>query len=200
MNKMEKKRTGKINRQTEETDINLSLNIDGTGNYQIDAGIGFLNHMLALFACHGSFDLELTAQGDLDIDAHHTVEDIGICLGRGFKAAFGDKTGVTRFGHALVPMDEALAMVVVDLSGRGYLAFEASIPAAKIGDFDTELVEEFLRSLAVNGEFTLHVRLLCGGNSHHICEAIFKALGRALKDAVALDARTQGVPSTKGVI
>lgn len=197
---MDNKRNGKINRQTKETDINLSLDIDGGGNYQIDTGIGFFNHMLALFARHGSFNLDLTAQGDLDIDAHHTVEDIGICLGRALKDALGDKAGVTRFGHALVPMDEALAMVAVDLSGRGYLAFDAFIPAAKIGDFDTELMEEFLHALAVNGEFTLHARLLCGGNSHHICEAFFKALGRALKDAVAFDIRTQGVPSTKGVI
>ncbi|MEW6423459.1 MAG: imidazoleglycerol-phosphate dehydratase HisB [Bacillota bacterium] len=194
---MDRQRTGEISRQTAETGINLRLNIDGAGNYQINTGLGFFDHMLALFARHGTFDLELTAKGDLNVDAHHTVEDIGICLGRALKAALGDKAGIARFGHALVPMDESLAMVAVDISGRGYLAFATRFPAAKVGGFDTELVEEFLRALAVNGEFTLHVRLLAGRNSHHICEAIFKALGRALRDAVSLDERGQGVPSTK---
>ncbi|MEW6276812.1 MAG: imidazoleglycerol-phosphate dehydratase HisB, partial [Bacillota bacterium] len=172
---MDRQRTGEISRRTAETGINLRLNIDGAGNYQVNTGLGFFDHMLALFARHGTFDLELTAKGDLNVDAHHTVEDIGICLGRALKAALGDKAGIARFGHALVPMDESLAMVAVDISGRGYLAFAARFPAAKVGGFDTELVEEFLRALAVNGEFTLHVRLLAGRNSHHICEAIFKA-------------------------
>mgnify|MGYP005870016037 CR=1 FL=1 len=197
---MDKKRTSVVKRQTAETDVELRFTIDGSGNYQINTGLGFFNHMLSLFAKHGSFDLELTAQGDLNVDAHHTVEDIGICLGKALKGAVKDKAGISRFGHALVPMDEALAMVAVDLSGRGYLAFEVLIPATKVGEFETELVEEFMRSLAANGEFTLHVRLLAGHNSHHICEAIFKALGRALREAVAYDSRLRGVPSTKGVL
>ena len=197
---MDRQRTGEISRRTAETDIKLRLNIDGTGSYRINTGVGFFDHMLTLFARHGAFDLELIASGDLSVDAHHTVEDTGICLGRAFKAALGEKKGINRFGHALVPMDEALAMVAVDISGRGFLAFPDVFPAAKVGEFDLELVAEFCRALAVNGEFTLHVRLLAGRNHHHICEAVFKALGRALRDAVSLADRGPGVPSTKGIL
>lgn len=193
-------REAEINRQTGETQINLRLNLDGAGNYDIETGLGFLNHMLCLWTRHACFDLKLNGQGDLDVDAHHTVEDIGICLGLAVSEALGAKTGISRFGHALVPMDEALAMVAVDISGRGYLVFQADIPLPRLGNFDTELVEEFLRALAINGGFTLHVNLLAGSNSHHICEAIFKALGRALRDAVSLDARIEGIPSTKGIL
>lgn len=198
--KMNNQRIGEISRQTEETNIKLKLNIDGAGNYKINTGVGFFDHMLTLFARHGSFDLELIARGDLHIDAHHTVEDVGICLGRALKAALGGKSGIARFGHALVPMDEALALVAVDISGRGYLAFEVSGPTIRRGEFVPELIEEFLRALTVNGEFTLHVRLLAGRNSHHICEAVFKALARALRDALSFDRRQQGVPSTKGLL
>lgn len=193
-------RKAEVHRETKETKIKLRLNLDGTGNYHIETELGFLNHMLSLWARHASFDLELAGQGDLVVDAHHTVEDIAICLGRAIREALGDKSGIVRFGHSIVPMDEALTLVAVDISGRGHLAFEGTLPAARVGDFDTELIEEFLRALAVNGEFTLHVRLLAGRNSHHICEAIFKSLGRALRDAVSFDNRIKDIPSTKGVI
>lgn len=193
-------RMAEIQRQTAETEIRVRLDLDGTGSYRVDTGVGFMDHMLCLWARHGAFDLELTARGDLNVDGHHTVEDAGICLGRALKEALGDKQGIVRYGHALIPMDEALVLVAVDLSGRSYVAFDVSLPAARVGDFDTELVEEFLRALASNGDFTLHVRLLAGRNTHHIIEAIFKALGRALRTAVALDPRGHGVPSTKGVL
>ncbi|HAP93759.1 MAG TPA: imidazoleglycerol-phosphate dehydratase HisB [Desulfotomaculum sp.] len=193
-------RTAEVQRETKETKIKLRLNLDGTGNCQIETELGFFNHMLSLWTRHASFDMELTGQGDLVVDAHHTVEDIAICLGRAIREALGDKAGIVRFGHSIIPMDEALALVAVDISGRGYLAFEGTLPAARVGDFDTELVEEFLRALAMNGEFTLHVRLLAGRNSHHICEVIFKSLGRALHDAVSFDNRVRDIPSTKGVI
>lgn len=193
-------RKAEVHRETKETKIKLRLNLDGTGSYRIETELGFLNHMLSLWTRHASFDLELAGQGDLVVDAHHTVEDIAICLGRAIREALGDKAGIVRFGHSIVPMDEALALVAVDISGRGHLAFEGTLPAARVGDFDTELVEEFLRALAVNGEFTLHVRLLAGRNSHHICEAVFKSLGRALRDAVSFDDRIKDIPSTKGVI
>ncbi len=193
-------RQAKVARQTNETNISLSINIDGSGSSKICTEIGFFDHMLTLFTKHGGLDLELYAQGDLCVDAHHTVEDVGICLGRAVKEALGDKKGITRYGHAYVPMDEALALAVVDFSGRGYLVFDAVLPAPKVGEFDTELVEEFLRALAVNGEFTLHVRVISGKNTHHIIEAVFKALGRAVRQAAALDEKTNGVPSTKGVL
>ena len=193
-------RTAEVQRETKETKIKLRLNLDGTGNCQIETELGFFNHMLSLWTRHASFDMELIGQGDLVVDAHHTVEDIAICLGRAIREALGDKAGIVRFGHSIVPMDEALALVAVDISGRGYLAFEGTLPVARVGDFDTELVEEFLRALAVNGEFTLHVRLLAGRNGHHICEVIFKSLGRALHDAVSFDNRVRDIPSTKGVI
>lgn len=195
---MTKARTSKVSRTTTETDINIKLALDGKGSYILDTGVPFLDHMLALWSKHGMFDLEVEAQGDTGIDDHHTVEDIGICLGQAINQALGNKEGITRYGTAFAPMDEALAMVVVDISGRAYLSFDASMPASKVGDFDTELVEEFLRALANHADMTMHVRLLQGKNTHHIIEAIFKGLGRAIKDAVAIDARIEGIMSTKG--
>lgn len=191
-------RKSEISRTTTETNINVKINLDGKGSYGLDTGVPFLDHMLALWAKHGMFDLEIEAQGDIEIDDHHTVEDIGICLGRAISDALRDKAGIRRYGTAFVPMDESLAMVVVDISGRAYLAFDAAMPTQKVGDFDTELVEEFLRAFANQGEMTLHVRLLEGKNTHHIIEAIFKALGRALREAVSIDERIEGVMSTKG--
>ncbi|ADG81705.1 imidazoleglycerol-phosphate dehydratase [Thermincola ferriacetica] len=191
-------RTAEYTRTTTETDIQVALNLDGKGSYFLDTGVPFLDHMLALWSKHGLFDLDITAQGDTGIDDHHTVEDIGICLGRAFAEALGDKVGIRRYGTALVPMDEALAMAVVDLSGRGFLVFDAQLPCQKVGDFDTELVEEFLRAFAVNAELTLHVKQMAGKNTHHIIEAIFKALGRALNEASAIDENISGVLSTKG--
>ncbi len=191
-------RTAQVSRKTAETDIELSLVLedDETGN--IASGVGFLDHMLTLWSKHGLMRLDLKAVGDVEVDFHHTVEDIGICLGQALKEAVGDKKGIGRYGTAFVPMDEALVMVSLDFSGRSYLAFEVEIPTPKVGEFDTELVEEFLRALAFNAGITLHVRMLAGKNSHHIIEAIFKALGRALKEAIAVDPRIQGVLSTKG--
>lgn len=195
---MTKARTSKVSRTTTETDINIKLTLDGKGSYILDTGVPFLDHMLALWSKHGMFDLDIEAQGDTGIDDHHTVEDIGICLGQAINHALGNREGITRYGTAFAPMDEALAMVVVDISGRSYLSFDAQMPASKVGDFDTELVEEFLRALANHADMTMHVRLLQGKNTHHIIEAIFKGLGRAIKDAVAIDARIEGIPSTKG--
>ncbi len=195
---MSEERKSKITRTTTETDINLKLNLDGKGSYVLETGVPFMDHMLALWSRHGMFDLEVEAQGDIAIDDHHTVEDIGICLGQAIGGALGDKAGIKRYGTAFVPMDEALAMVVVDLSGRAYLAFDAKMPAQKVGDFDTELVEEFLRAFANNCGMNLHVRLMAGTNTHHIIEAIFKALGRAIRDAVSIDERIEGIMSTKG--
>lgn len=200
MIKMAMERTGAFSRKTGETEINVSLGLDGAGDSRVSTGLPFFDHMLTLLAKHAAFNLELTARGDLAVDGHHTVEDAGICLGRALQEAMGEKSGIRRYGHALVPMDEALALAAVDLSGRGFLAFDAVIPSLRVGDFETELVEEFLRALAANGEFTLHVRLLSGKNTHHIIEAVFKALARALRDAVAPDDRVGGVPSTKGTL
>lgn len=195
---MSQSRTAKVVRTTTETDINVSLNLDGKGGYILDTGVPFLDHMLALWSRHGLFDLDIAADGDTGIDDHHTVEDIGICLGEAIKEALGDKAGIRRYGTAFAPMDEALAMVVVDISGRAFLAFDAEIPAQKVGDFDTELVEEFMRALANHADITLHIKLLSGKNTHHIIEAIFKGLGRAMKEAVAKDEKIEGVLSTKG--
>lgn len=192
-------RQSEVARRTGETDITVTLAVDGAGECEADIGVPFLEHMLALMAKFANFDLKVKGRGDLHVDAHHTVEDVGICLGEAFVEALGDKRGINRFGHAIVPMDEALALVAVDLSGRGYLAFEAEMPAPRVGDFDTELVPEFLRALAVNGRFNLHVRLLAGRNTHHIIEAVFKGLGRALYEAVRIEGM-KGIPSTKGVI
>ncbi|MBO8137180.1 MAG: imidazoleglycerol-phosphate dehydratase HisB [Desulfotomaculum sp.] len=193
-------REAQVKRQTAETNIAVHLHLDGTGKTKVSTEIGFFDHMLNLWCRHGCFDLELYAQGDLCVDFHHTVEDAGICLGKAVKQALGDKSGINRYGHAIVPMDEALAMVAVDFSGRGFLQLDARFPAQKVGEFDTELVEEFLRALAINGEFTLHVKLFSGRNTHHIIEAIFKALGRAMRQAAAVDGKMTGVPSTKGML
>lgn len=193
-------RSAEILRKTAETDIQLSLQLDGQGSSRIDTGIGFFDHMLVLFAKHGLFDLQVVCSGDLVVDGHHTVEDIGIALGQAFGKAFGDKAGIKRYGTAFVPMDEALAMVSLDISGRPYLVYDVQTPAAQIGEYDCELTEEFLRALAVHAGLTLHVKLLSGKNSHHIVEAIFKALGRALDEATRKDERIVGVMSTKGML
>ena len=190
-----------INRKTAETDIELSLNLDGQGSSTTETGCGFLDHMLTLLARHGCFDLTVRCKGDVQVDDHHTVEDIGIVLGEAFARALGDKRGITRYGSAVLPMDEALILCAVDLSGRSYLGYALDIPSPKVGSFDTELVEEFWLAFTRASDSTLHLRQLSGSNSHHIIEGAFKAAARALRAAVALDA-AQGdrVPSTKGVL
>ena len=192
-------RTYEISRKTAETDIQLSLNLDGTGKSSIDTGCGFLNHMLTLFAAHGKFDLTVKCAGDTDVDDHHSVEDIGIVLGQAFQAALGDKRGITRYGSFLLPMDEALIQTAVDISGRACLCYGLEIPTQKIGSFDTELVEEFFLAFTRNCPMSLHIRQLAGKNSHHIVEGTFKSVARSLKAAVALDG-TNDIPSTKGVL
>ncbi|HWQ61970.1 MAG TPA: imidazoleglycerol-phosphate dehydratase HisB [Negativicutes bacterium] len=194
------KRSGKIERKTNETDIKLTIDLDGSGQAEVATGVGFFDHMLVLFAKHGLFDLAVKAAGDLEVDAHHTVEDVGIVLGKALAKALGDKGGIRRYGTAFVPMDEALAMVVVDVSGRPFLQYDVEVPASMIGGYAAELTEEFLRALAVNAGMTIHVRLLSGRNSHHITEAVYKALGRALSEATRSDERIVGVMSSKGVL
>ena len=190
-----------ITRKTAETDVTVTLNLDGTGSSSIDTGVGFLDHMLTLFAKHARFDLELTCKGDVQIDDHHSTEDTGICLGQALAAALGDKRGIARYGHALLPMDEALILAAVDLSGRDTLRYGLDIPTQKVGTFDTELVEEFLLAFVRSAGVTLHLRQLDGTNSHHIIEGAFKALARALRMAVAIDpAQANEIPSTKGVL
>lgn len=191
-------RTASIERKTSETQVTLTLNLDGSGESAIETGVGFLDHMLTLLAKHAVVDLTVKATGDLHIDQHHTVEDVGICLGQALRDALGDKAGIRRYGHFTLPMDETLVTVALDLSGRHYLAFDASFPSPKIGEFDTELVEEFMQALSGNALCNLHVEQRRGRNSHHIAEAIFKATGRALRMAVEHDPRMPGVPSTKG--
>jgi imidazoleglycerol-phosphate dehydratase len=191
-------RTASIDRKTAETDIQLTLNVDGSGRADIATGVGFLDHMLTLLAKHGAMDLTIRAKGDLEVDQHHTVEDTGICLGQALKQAIGDKAGIRRYGHFTLPMDETLATVALDLGGRFSLAIKADFPSAKIGDFDTELVEEFWRAFAANALCNLHILVHYGRNSHHISEAIFKATARALRMATESDPRMTGVPSTKG--
>ena len=194
-------RTAEIIRKTMETDIALTLNLDGCGGSSIDTGCGFLNHMLTLFAKHGRFDLTVKCVGDTDVDDHHTVEDIGIALGQAFAIALGDKRGCVRYGSMLLPMDEALILSAVDLSGRGFLAYEAELPTEKVGSFDCELAEEFWIAFARNAACTLHIRQLAGKNSHHIIEGMFKSVARSLKQAVAIDPDTANeIPSTKGVL
>jgi imidazoleglycerol-phosphate dehydratase len=194
-------RTATITRRTEETDIELALRLDGAGSYDIDTGCGFLNHMLELFSRHGRFDLALTCRGDVQVDYHHTVEDIAIVLGRAFKEALGDCAGIYRYGSVVLPMDEALILAAVDISGRAAVGYGLEIPTEKVGDFDTELVQEFLEGFARSLGCAVHVRQLAGQNSHHIIEGMFKALARALAQAVALDAAHPGeIPSTKGTI
>ena len=192
-------RTFAINRKTAETDIQLSLNLDGTGKSSIDTGCGFLNHMLTLFAAHGKFDLTVVCKGDIEVDDHHSVEDIGICLGQAFQAALGDKRGITRYGSFLLPMDEALIQTAVDISGRSCLNYGLQIPTQKIGSFDTELVEEFFLAFTRCCPMSLHILQLAGKNSHHIVEGCFKSVARSLKAAVALDGSNE-IPSTKGVL
>ena len=192
-------RVSEITRNTAETKIQLKLNLDGTGKADIDTGVGFLNHMLTLFAAHGKFDLTVKCAGDVEVDDHHSVEDIGICLGQAFQAALGDKRGITRYGSFLLPMDEALILSAVDISGRSCLCYGLEIPTEKIGTFDTELVEEFFLGFTRNCPMSLHLRQLSGTNSHHIVEGAFKSVGRALKAAVALDGSNE-IPSTKGVL
>ena len=192
-------RVSEMTRNTAETKIQLRLNLDGTGKAEIDTGVGFLNHMLTLFAAHGKFDLTVKCAGDVEVDDHHSVEDIGICLGQAFQAALGDKRGITRYGSFLLPMDEALILSAVDISGRSCLCYGLDIPTEKIGTFDTELVEEFFLGFTRNCPMSLHLRQLAGTNSHHIVEGAFKSVGRALKAAVALDGSNE-IPSTKGVL
>jgi len=193
-------RTAQLSRKTAETDITLKLELDGEGNSVIDTGIGFLDHMLTLFSKHGLIDLEIKAQGDLQVDAHHTVEDIGIVLGQAIKQALGDKSSIRRYGTSYVPMDEALAMVCVDLGGRPYLVFNSRYTNERVGDMETELVEEFFRAVSVNAAMNIHINVLYGSNNHHIVEAVFKAFGRALDEAVRCDGRIKGVMSTKGLL
>lgn len=194
-------RTAEIARKTAETDISLSLTLEGSGTSKIDTGVGFLDHMLTLFAKHGRFELNLTCKGDTQVDDHHSVEDIGICLGTAFAQTLGDCRGITRYGSFLLPMDEALILAALDISGRGMLCYDLAIPTQKVGTFDTELVKEFWEAFARNARVTLHLRQLAGENSHHIIEGAFKAVGRALRQAVRVDAESAGeIPSTKGVL
>ena len=190
-------RAAQIIRKTNETDIKLELALEGTGQYRADTGCGFLNHMLELFARHGRFDLGVRCTGDVEVDYHHTVEDIGIALGQAFARALGDKRGVARYGSFLLPMDEALSLVAVDLSGRGLLAMEVALPSRRVGDFDTELVREFFLAFAREAGVTLHLRGFCGENTHHVIESLFKGFGRAMKQAVAIDpAFADEIPSS----
>ncbi len=193
-------RTARIERKTAETQIELTLEIDGTGRSEISTGVGFLDHMLALLAKHAAIDLTVKAEGDLHVDQHHTVEDVGICLGAALREALGDKAGIQRYGHFTLPMEETLVTTALDLGGRAFFVFQAEFPSAKIGDFDSELVADFWQAFAANALANLHVVLHHGRNSHHIAEAIFKSAARALRMSVAPDSRISGVPSTKGTL
>jgi len=195
-----RKRVSEIRRRTKETDVRVKLDLDGAGRSKTDTGLPFLDHMLELFAKHGLFDLEVTCRGDLEIDDHHSVEDIAISIGRALDEALGDKKGIARYGEAIVPMDEALCRAVIDLSGRFYLIYEVATRRQKIGNFSVELAEHFWRSFAETAKFNLHIDCLRGRNTHHILEGTFKATARALRKAVERDARVTGVPSTKGVL
>ena len=194
-------RQASIERKTRETEIALTLNLDGTGKAQIDTGVGFLNHMLELLTFHGQFDLSVSCEGDIQVDDHHSVEDIGIALGQAFSQALGDKKGIVRYGNFLLPMDEALVLCAVDLCGRDTLGYQVNIPTQKVGSFDTELVQEFMLGFTRNAQACLHFVQMAGANSHHIIEAMFKGLGRALRQAVSIDpARAGETPSSKGVL
>lgn len=194
-------RSAEINRTTAETDICLTLNIDGDGVSEIDTGCGFLNHMLTLFARHGDFDLTVKCKGDIDVDYHHTAEDIGICLGTAFKNSLADMKGIMRYASTILPMDESLILSAVDISGRSFLAYTADIPTEKVGDFDTELVREFFEAFVRNAGITLHIKQLDGYNSHHIIEGMFKSVARSMKTAVSIDEKNKDkIPSTKGVL
>ena len=195
-----KARTAEISRNTAETQVEVRLNLDGEGKCDISTGIGFLDHMLTLLAKHGFMDLTVKAKGDLAVDSHHTVEDIGIVLGAALKEALGDKAGIHRYGNCFIPMDETLAQVCLDFSGRPFLVFGADIPKVQVGNYEAEMTEEFFRAVAMNCGLTLHIRVLYGSNVHHIIEAIFKAYARAVAEAVAKDARVKGVMSSKGVL
>ena len=198
---MSRERKISLERNTAETKISLSIDLDGTGKYQVDTGCGFLNHMLELFARHGRFDLTLKCDGDTQVDYHHTTEDIGIAMGQAILEALGDKKGIRRYGSFLLPMDETLVMTALDLSGRSYLVMDVEIPTEKVGDFDTELVKEFMIALSSNSRMTLLFKMFHGENSHHIIEAMFKGLGRSLGEAVSIDERYRDeIPSTKGVL
>lgn len=197
---MESIRKSEFTRTTKETDISIEINLDGEGSYNIETGVGFFDHMLTLFAKHGILDLDIKAKGDLYIDCHHTIEDVGITLGKCIEKALGDKARIKRYGTAFVPMDEALCMISMDISGRPYLVFEGDFNSTKVGDMDTEMVEEFFRALAFNAGITLHAKVLYGKNTHHMIEGLFKALGRALREAVNKDEKIKGVMSTKGSI
>ncbi|MDD9270876.1 imidazoleglycerol-phosphate dehydratase HisB [Paenibacillus sp. GCM10023248] len=193
-------RSASVARKTNETDIKLSFQVDGTGISEIATDVPFLNHMLDLFTKHGHFDLKVDAKGDIEIDDHHTVEDIGICLGQTLREALGDKRGIKRYANVFVPMDEALAQVAIDISNRPHFEYRAQYPTANVGSFETQLVHEFLWKLALEARITLHVIVHYGQNTHHMIEAVFKALGRAIDEATTIDPRVQGVPSTKGVL
>jgi len=197
---LKNQRTSEVSRRTNETDISVRLNLDGEGASQVSTGIHFFDHMLILMAKHGLFDLEVRCKGDLEVDGHHTVEDVGIALGQAFDRALGAKEGITRYGMAYVPMDESLGRAVVDYSGRPFLVCKVAFPAEKVGELNTELVEEFFRALAVHGRMNLHIEILYGKNSHHMAEAMFKSAGRALSLAAARNPAVKGVPSTKGVL
>lgn len=193
-------RKASVTRQTSETAVKVTLNLDGDGRSNVETGVGFFEHMLNLFSRFSLWDLDVAAEGDLAVDAHHTVEDVGIALGQAFSEAIGTKEGIRRFGYAVVPMDEALALVAVDISGRAHVALNADFPATRVGDFDTELVLEFFRAFSYNAGITIHLNVLAGRNTHHIIEALFKASGRALGDAASFDPRVKGIPSTKGTL
>jgi imidazoleglycerol-phosphate dehydratase len=193
-------RNATVNRYTNETKIDLDFSIDGEGKTTLETGVPFLSHMLDLFAKHGQFDLNVKANGDVEVDGHHTTEDIGICIGQALREALGDKKGIKRYGNAFVPMDEALAQVVIDLSNRPHLEMRAEFPAQQVGTFDVELVHEFLWKLALEARMNLHVIVHYGKNTHHMIEAVFKALGRALDEATTIDPRVKGVPSSKGML
>ncbi len=193
-------RVGAVDRKTRETDISVRLDLDGSGKAVVSTGLGFFDHMLELLAGHGLFDIEVRADGDLDTGGHHTVEDVGICLGTALSEALGEKRGINRYGNMIVPMDESLAMVVLDLSGRPYFAYEGGPVGESIAGFDSGLVAEFFRAVVNHARMTLHVRVLSGGDVHHTIEAIFKGFGKALRQAVAPDERSSGIPSTKGVL
>jgi imidazoleglycerol-phosphate dehydratase len=193
-------RTSQIHRKTGETDVALDVDLDGSGGGERRTGVGFFDHLLDAVARHGGLDLDVTVQGDLETGPHHTVEDTGLALGQAIDEALGDRAGIVRFGHAVVPMDEARATCALDVSGRPFLAFDGELPAARVADFDTDLAEEFLRAVATQAKLTVHVEIEAGRNAHHMVEAAFKAFARALREAVALDPRESGIPSTKGLL
>ena len=193
-------RQAEIKRKTNETDIALNINIDGEGKYFVNTGVGFLNHMLELFSRHSLIDLDVKCAGDTEVDCHHTVEDVGIALGKAIEKALGDKKSITRYGTFYVPMDETLVMVSLDISARPYLYYDLALPAFQIGNYDVEMTEEFFRAVSQNAGLTLHIKLMHGKNTHHIIEAAFKAFGRALNIACGIDKRYKGVPSTKGML